>query len=63
MLSEEEKQALKYVGRLGHQFVVLDKTLRCSSECPTLESAKQDADECDGTVYKQLPKRQWEKVS
>ena len=64
-VTPEQKEALKYSGLMGHEFVVLHPDLRCSAECNTIESARKDAVECIkgiGLIFQQLPKRQWKRV-
>lgn len=60
-ITKEQKQALKYQGLLGHEFVVLDSQLRGSMECNTLESARKEAGST-GLIFQQLPKRQWKRI-
>lgn len=63
MLTEKELQALKYTGLLGHEFIVLRPDLKTGAECNTLASAKENAKECNGQVYQQLPGRKFKKLA
>jgi len=57
--TKQELKALQYAGLMGHEFVSTRKNSEVRSECNTLESAIKDAKEVDGSVFQQLPKRQW----
>lgn len=62
MLSEEEKEALRWAGRLGHLYVVLTKDLQIKCETDTISSARSCAKMCGGTIYRQDSYRNFKKI-
>ena len=75
-ITEAELKALKYVGRLGHKFIVLRTDLQrrpldCAAECNSVERAKKTIADWNGEgkplkgarIYQQLSGRKWKRLA